>query len=464
LHQLLNTTFTVPKPRQNQSSLSAYRTEVAAMVARGLTPRVIYQILSERPEFSGSESAVYRLCVSLRPAHAPTVVARVETRPGEVAQVDFGEVGPLFDPQTQTHRRTYVFVMVLAWSRHMYAELVFDQKLPTWLLCHQHAFEFFKGVPQRIVLDNLKAAIMRAYSRDHEVEVQRAYADCAEHYGFLIDPCLPYHPQHKGKVERGGVGYIKQNFVPRVPADSTLAEANRLLRHWLLTTAGQRNHGTTHAAPWQRFNQHEQATLQPLPSNAYDPAIWKQVTLHRDGHVVFEQAFYSAPTRLVGQSLWLRAGLCDVRLLTSAFELVATHPRATQAGQRFTQPDHLPPEKVRGLTASRAQCQAQAEAIGTATAQVVAELLASRPVDKLRTALRVLRLADQYTAARLEAACVRGLAFGETSVPALKRMLAEGLDTLVMPRLNAPVVQPTFAFARSAEELAASLSGGAPWS
>jgi transposase len=99
--------------------------------------------------------------------------------------------------------------MVLAWSRHQFVEFVFDQTLTTWLLRHQHAFEFFGGVPKRVVIDNLKAALIRAYTQDHEAEVTRACAACAEHYGFLIDPCLPMHPRHKGKVERGGVQYVQ---------------------------------------------------------------------------------------------------------------------------------------------------------------------------------------------------------------------------------------------------------------
>src|SRR5688572_20759960 len=99
----------------------------------------------------------------------------------------------------------------------------------------------------------------------------------------------------------------------------------------------------------------------------------REVKLHRDGHVVFEKSYYSAPCRLVGQSLWLRAGLQDIRLFSSDFVLVTTHPRATQPGQRQTHPDHLPAEKAQGLTASRATCQVQAAAIGPSTAQVIAE-------------------------------------------------------------------------------------------
>lgn len=455
-------------PPQNQSSVVDYRDEIAALLARGLGPRLIYQKLSERPGFTGSESAVWRLTVKLRPPKLPKVVGRIETPPGEVAQVDFGEVGRLLDPATQTLRRTWAFAMVLGWSRHMYVEFVFDQTIPTWLLCHQHAFEFFGCVPQRVVLDNLKAAIIKAYTRDTDPQVQRAYAECAEHYGFLIDPCLPAKPQHKGKVEKGGVAYVQTSFMPLLPPNTPLPEANRRVRQWLLTTAGQRDHGTTHEAPLQRFAQTERAALLPLPAIAYDPAVWKQVKLHRDGHVVFEKSFYSAPCRLVGQTLWLRAGIQEIRLFASDFALVATHGRALQPGQRLTHPDHLPAEKAAGLTASRTTCQAQAEAIGPATAQVIAELLAARPVDRLRSALRILKLADTYPPARLEAACVRGLAFGDASLPALKRILAEGLEQWPLPATSIPVADEALTYARSVEELtdailASASMGGAPW-
>jgi len=462
LHALLKVSFGKDDPPQNQSSVEGYRETVQSLLEQGLGPRLVWQKLCEQPNFVGSESAVYRLCAKLKATQPPEAVVRIETPPGEVAQVDFGEVRKLFDPTTQTLRRTWVFTMVLGWSRHMYAEFVFDQAIPTWLMCHQHAFEFFGGVPKRVVLDNLKAAIIRAYTQDQEAEVTRAYAECAEHYGFLIDPCLPKRPQHKGKVERGGVRYIQQSFVPLIESNLPLTEANEALRRWLLGRAGLREHGTTHQVPLTRFTQTEQPALLPQPRTAFDPAIWKQVKLHRDGHVIFEKAFYSAPCRFVGQTLWLRAGLREIRLFSSEFALIATHTRTTQAGSRVTQLDHLPPEKVRGVTFTRELCRAEAQDIGPATAQVIEELLDSRPVDKLRTALRVLKLGDTYTPARLEAACARGIAFGDISLLTLKRILTEGLEALTLPLLM-PVRTESLAFARSGEELAQPLGRGAAW-
>jgi transposase len=250
LHQLQTlakaTLETTPPPPQQRSSVEAYTEPVRMLIAQGLGPYLIYQKLCEQPDFTGSEAAVWRLVRKLTPSPTPKVTLRIETAPGEVVQVDFGEVTPLIDPATGAPRRTYVFVMVLAWSRHMYAEFVFDQKIPTWLQCHQHAFEFFGGVPQRLVIDNLKSAILKAYARDREPEVVRAYAECAEHYNFLIDPCLPKKPEHKGKVEKGGVGYIQRSFVPLMDKALARPEANQRLWLWLKHIAGEREHGMTH--------------------------------------------------------------------------------------------------------------------------------------------------------------------------------------------------------------------------
>ena len=462
LHQRLQAIFGTGNPPQNQSSIANYRTDIERWLEQGLRPRLIFQKLNARPDFTASESAVYRLCQKIRASQPKEVFVRIETAPGEVAQVDFGEVRALIDPVTQTPRRTWAFVMLLAWSRHQYVEFVFDQSLTTWLLCHQHAFEFFGGVPKRAVIDNLRAAVVQAYTHDRDAEVTRSYGECAEHFGFLIDPCLPRHPQHKGKVERGGVQYVQRSFVPLLPADATLAEANTQVRQWLLGPAGLRVHGTTHQVPLTRFTQTEQIALLPLPPTAYDPAVWKETKLHRDGHIVFEKAFYSAPFRFVGQTLWVRAGLREIRLFSKDFELIATHRRATQAGERLTELNHLPPEKARGLTISRDLCRAQAQDIGPATTQVVDELLAARPVDRLRTALRIIYLADIYTPARLEAACARGIAFGDTRLLTLKRILAEKLELVTLP-MPLPSQPESFAFARPAEELGQVLSGGATW-
>ncbi|NWG22480.1 MAG: IS21 family transposase [Chloroflexi bacterium] len=283
------------------------------------------------------------------------------------------------DPTTGQLRKAWAFVMTLAYSRHQDVEFVFDQTLPTWITLHRNAFAFFGDVPQRIVLDHLKAGITRACFDDPLV--QATYRECAEHYGFLIAPCAPRTPEHNGKVEQGGVHYVKRNFLAG-RALTTSLQANADVRTWCHTVAGMRNHGTTHDPPLLRFHAHEQAALHPLPASPYDLAIWKRAKLHRDCYVVFEQAYYSAPFRLIGQQLWVRGGSQDVRLYTSDYLLVATHTRAQRPGDRLRHPDHLPPAKAPDVLWTRTTCQALAAEVGPATTDLVQTLLADPTIDR----------------------------------------------------------------------------------
>jgi hypothetical protein len=224
--------------------------------------------------------------------------------------------------------------------------------------------------------------------------------------------------------------------------------------------AGQRVHGTTKDRPAERFQAVEQAALLPLPPTPYDLASWKQVVLHRDCYVVFEGAYYSAPYRLVGQRLWIRAGTRTVELFTADHALVATHDRAPRPGVRQTLLAHLPPHKVPGLVASRETCRTQAASLGPATTTLVAGLLDHRPEDRLKVAQRVLGLAAQVGDARLEQACARALHYGTPDYPTLKRILAAGLDQAPLGA-TAPIPRPTgFRFARQASEFVAGLWAG----
>lgn len=457
LYQLLEETMPSKQPPQSQSTVEPYRKLVVKLREQDVEVSAIKARLEERG-FGGSYMAVWRFVQQLEPAE-PDVTVRVETAVGEEAQVDFGYAGRMVDPASGEIRKTWAFVMTLSWSRHQYVEFVFNQKVPTWLRLHRNAFSFFEGVPQRVVIDNLKSGISRACWDDPEVQV--TYRECAEHYGFLIAPCKPKMPQHKGKVEQGGVHYVKRNFLGGREM-SSITQANEDVKVWCLTTAGQRRHGTTRKQPLVQFETVEKATLRPLPETPYDLAEWKQAKLHRDCYVVFDNAYYSAPFRLVEQRLRIRGGSQEVRLYTSNYQLVATHERATEAGQRLTNPAHLPPDKLPGLVLDRAACQAVAADIGLATTALVGRLLADPVVDRLSMVRRLLRLREQVGDERLEAACERALRFDEVSYKTVKRILTQGLEAEGQgPAV--PEVPPARRFVRGAQELLGHLWSGPSW-
>jgi hypothetical protein len=279
--------------------------------------------------------------------------------------------------------------------------------------------------------------------------VQRAYAECAEGYGFKIDPCPPADPQKKGIVE-SGVKYVKGNFLP-TRSFRDLADLNAQARRWVLDEAGRRIHGTTREQPLVLFAV-EKPLLHALPASAPDLGTWNGVRVHRDCHVQFDWCFYSVPFTLIGQQLWLRATDGAVAIYQD-YRQVAMHPRGRKRGQRFTVRDHLPPDAQAYFAHDRDWCVEQATRIGPACGQFIALLLADRIVERLRAAQSTLRLAERYGTTRLEAACQRALAHDSLFYRTVKTILAGGHD---QEPLTTAAVTPYACgarFVRDAEDL-----------
>ena len=176
------------------SSIDPYAEQVLAWARCGVTGVAIHQGLVRNFEFTGAYSSVKRFLQRHCKAEPATTVI-LDFKPGEAAQLDFGAGPQLINWENGEVVKTWFFVMTLAFSRHQYVEFVLDQKVETWLGCHRRAFEFFGGVPTKLIIDNPKCAITKACYYDPEV--QRAYADCAEGYGFLISPCPVADPAKK---------------------------------------------------------------------------------------------------------------------------------------------------------------------------------------------------------------------------------------------------------------------------
>lgn len=435
------------------SCVEPYRQKVVRLRTQGVEVAALWQVLRDEDRFTGSYASVLRFVRRLEPK-PPRACVRIEVAPGDEAQVDFGYAGKFLDPTPRELRRASVFVLTLSHSRHQYAEIVFDQSVATWLACHVHAFEFFGGVPKKLVIDNLKAGVTKACF--HDPEIQRAYREFAEHYGFTIAPCKIETPEHKGKVE-SGVHYVKRNALAGRDFRD-VHEANEYLRHWVMTTAGRRDHGTTHEAPLARFEAAEKAALLKLPATRYELAVFKEVKLHPDGHGVFEKAYYSAPHRLIGQALWLRATRDRVELYFE-HERVATHSRAKRPGERVSLISHYPPDKVAGLMVTPVRLREEAEKIGPATLQLISEMLGDKPVDRLRGAQGVIHLAKKYGPARLEAACRRALWVNVVHYRTVETILRRGLENTPLPpeALSPGPIPKRAAFARPVHEIAAHL-------
>ncbi len=409
-----------PQPK-SVSSVEAWREQIATWVSSGVQATAIHAALKREYGFGGHYSSVRRMVEQVRQLQPVATTVRLDFEPGCAAQVDFGAGPMLLHPDGQM-RRTWAFVMTLCHSRHQYVEFVWNQTVATWLGCHRRAFEWFAGVPERIIIDNAKCAITKACV--HDPQAQRSYAECAEGYGFRIDPCPPHDPQKKGIVE-SGVKYVKGNFVP-LRTFRDLADLNAQVRAWVMNEAGLRRHGTTRVAPLELFAL-ERAHLQSLPEQAPDLGTWSRVSVHRDCHIKFDHCLYSAPFSLVGQTVWLRSTDTIVALFHE-HRLVASHVRSLRPGQRMTVRDHLPPKAQLFFAHDRQWLAQQAQAIGPACTQLLQRLLGDRIVERLRAAQGVIQLAKPYGTTRLEAACARALAHDSPHYRTVKSILKSGAD------------------------------------
>ena len=444
-----------PAPQQ-VSTLDGWQSEVEALLEKRLGPQAIHDRLRlEHSDFKGSLGSLKRLVHRLRRARgvqATDVTIPVDTEAGDVAQVDFGYAGKLWDPVTGVPRKAWVFVMVLGYSRHQYSEVVFDQRTTTWLELHQRAFAFLGGVPHVIVPDNLKAAVIRAaFGVSGLPELNRSYRELARHYGFRVDPAPPRAPKKKGKVE-SGVKYVKNNFL-RGRHDQDLQTVNRELERWICEIAGVRIHGTTGRRPLEVFASEEQAQLLPLPSKRYESVVWKQATVHADCHVHFEKRLYSVPWRLINQEVWVRATASSVMIYADDVR-EATHSRRGKK-QRSTHDEHLPEGRAELRHRSRQYWEDRGDRMSPEVGSFVREIFDSDDVLlQLRAVQAVVTYLEKFPVERASAAARRASFYGSYSYQAVKNILTRALDLEPLPTSKAkPMWADSPRFARDLSKL-----------
>jgi transposase len=444
-NEVLVEALAVHKPRklgpQQVSSIERWTDMIEKKSAEGVGPTAIYDFLRlTHDDFAGTLSAVKRACAKLRRERgvlAEEVVIRVETAAGDVAQVDFGYAGKLYDPNEGRFRDAWVFVMVLGFSRHSFARIVFDQKTTTWLALHVEAFEDFGGVPATLVPDNLKAAVIRAaFGADGPTALNRSYREHARHYGFKIDPTPPRAPQKKGKVE-AGVKYVRRNFLGPRKAERDIDVLNAQLDVWRREIAGARKHGTTGRRPLEHFESEERDALLPLPASRFEIVLWKDAKVHRDSHITLEGAFYSVPWRFVGQQVMVRATRASVAIYADDVR-IATHETGRR-GERKTIVEHLPEGRRDYRERTREYWETRADLLGDDVGGFVRDVFDSDDVlYQLRAVQAIVRHLETFPAERARAACRRARFFRSHSYGAIKRILRDALDLEPLPNVAVP--------------------------
>jgi hypothetical protein len=316
-----------------------------------------------------------------------TVLNPYDAVPGEVAQIDYGRLGTWTNPRTGKRHRIEAFVMVLAHSRHMFVRpvIVLDQE--SWTRSHLAAFEFFGGVPARLVPDNLRTGVERADLYDPAIN--RSYGELAAHYGTLVDPARAVKPKDKPRVERQ-MPYIRDSLWRGREFESVEAMQIAALE-WCTGVAGARRHrGLDGAAPITVFQAVEAKALSPLPRAPFTLAVWSRGKVGPDIHVKVGRALYSVPWRLIGQSVDARSTALTVQIFHNG-ELVKTHARTER---KRTDMGDYPQEKIAFHMRTPAWCRGQAAGVGPACTQVVESLFEVNALYRLRSAQGVLRLAE----------------------------------------------------------------------
>ena len=329
-----------PKPRPKRGShLDPFASHIDARLADGVTNCVVLLRELRAQGYAGSYSLLKAYVHPRRRPRQPKATVRFETDPGQQAQVDFGQCRYATDDGTT--KRVWVFVMVLSWSRAVYAEFVARADEATFLACHYHAFVAFGGVPRTCPYDNTELVVL---DRDGDGEPiwQRSFLDFCRRLGFTPRLCQPYRPRTKGRVERG-IDYVKENFWPSARF-TDLLDLNTQAQGWVRTVADVRIHGTTGERPGERLVA-ERGDLQPLPAAATVGPLLREVRkVGRDGFVRWDGASYGVPWRWAGHLVGVQASATVVELWAGE-ERLAVHPRATRPHQRFVLPgqwDGLP--------------------------------------------------------------------------------------------------------------------------
>jgi transposase len=327
--------FCPRKPRQRPSKLDPFKAQIVRMLERyPYSAAQVFQHLRAHG-FDGGYSLVKVYVRTVRP-RKPAAFLSLAFAPGECAQVDWGAFGTV--PVGQTHRRLSFFVMVLCYSRMLYVEFTVSQTMEHFLACHQHAFEFFGGIPHKIMVDNLKSAVLKRALGEAPV-LNPKYLDFATHNGFTITPCNVGKGNEKGRVENG-VGYVKKNFLAglELPDFSAL---NPAARHWLDTVANVRLHGETKATPTALWHK-ERPSLRPLPLHPFDIATVSQVRASRQFRITLETNRYSVPAHYAGHALTLKT-YPDRLCIYLGDQLIARHTRRYDRFQDVEDPDHPKP-------------------------------------------------------------------------------------------------------------------------
>jgi len=401
------------------------------MAKSGVTLSLLWSEYCENCKMEGSRPLMYtQFCYHYQQyATKNKATLRIHHKPGDRMEVDWaGDTAFIQDNISGKPIRVYVFVAVLSCSGYAYAEGFLSRNLESWILAHVHAYEFFQGVTRILTPDNLKTGVQKAdwYSP----LINKSYQEMAEYYGTAVIPTGVRKPTEKALVERT-VGLLSTWIIAALRNRQffclySLNQAIRTKLQEFNKKPFQKKEGCRESA----FAE-EQPFLIPLPDKPFELSTWKIATVQLNYHIAADKMYYSVPYEYIKYKV-------DVRLTAGMVEIfcqntrIASHRRLYgHPGQYSTVNEHMP-EKHRQYTQWNAQRFIRwASDIGVFTLKAVKAIIGSRKVEEqsYKSCIALLKLADTYSVARLEAACEKALCYTKTpSYRSIRTILKTGSD------------------------------------
>lgn len=347
---------------------------------------------------------------------------------GEKLFVDYaGQSVEVVNPRTGEVSEAQIFVAVLGASNYTFAEATWSQSLPDWISSHIRAFEFFGGVPELVVPDNLKSAVSKACR--YEPDINPTYQEMAAHYGTAVLPARVRKPRDKAKAE-AGVLLVERWILARLRKITffSLDQLNQAIAG-LLRQLNNRPFKKMSGSRRGLFESLDRPALKPLPLFAYQYADWKKAKVNLDYHVEFERHYYSVPHQLVGKTLDLRVTARVVECLHKG-KRVASHARSFSKGWHTTVAGHMPRSHRQHLEWTPQRLLNWAAKTGPACQELARVIMEQRahPQQGFRSILGIMRLTKTYGDERLEAACQRALDINSPNLKSIKSILKNGKD------------------------------------
>ena len=425
---------TEPRPSRSPSASACepYREIIESALAKGRNAMAIFQDLVDGHGFAAKYASVKRFVGKLRGSATPEARVVIQTAPGEEAQVDYG-TGPMVrDPTTGRYRRTRLFVLTLGHSRKSVRLLVFRSSTRIWAELHEKAFRRLGGVTRIVVLDNLREGVLTPDIYDPELNP--LYRDVLKHYGAVALPCRVQDPDRKGKVE-SGVGHAQKTPLKGLRFES-LEEAQTYLDRWEERWADTRIHGTTKRQVAAMFAD-ERPALLPLPIEPFRYYQYGERTVHLDGCVEVEAAYYGAPTGWISRRVRVQWDDHHVRLLNPhTGALLREHLRHARGGHRIKDEDR---PKQTPLTTQ--QLLRRAEVAGPHIGTLCQTLHRTEGEAAVRRILGLLSLAKKYGAAAADDACAMALESGVCTCRFVRRYLERNLQLPLSLRQVDPLIR-----------------------